>query len=145
VLVTTVIYAVVHALRGGGGPATEGMLAGWARTARLFVPLADPIVWPGVLGLFLLGLVLAVARGRTGSLWPSIGIHAAWVGVFRVGRLFFDIRHRPAWVVGPGWPPLIGGFAGVTAIVVTALLLRRVLRRTAHANFILENGNFGMV
>ena len=128
VLLTTSVYAIVHALRGGGRIEATGLAAGWARTAGLFAPLADPTVWPGVVGLFGLGLVLAAARRRTGALWVPIGIHAAWVGVFRVGRLFVDIRQRPAWAVGPGWPPLVGGVAGGVALVVTALLVRRMLR-----------------
>jgi len=49
--------------------------------------------------------------------------------VFRVGRLFFDIRQRPAWLVGPGWPPLVGGAAGALALVATALLVATWLRR----------------
>src|SRR5437899_3257200 len=85
-----------------------------------------------VVGLFGLGLLLAVARLRTGSLWVSIGIHAAWVSVFRVGRLFFAIRHEPVWLIGPGWPPLVGGVAGWLAIAVAAGVLwsrgRRAIR-----------------
>jgi len=124
-LVTTGVFAMVHALRGSvKGLVTTGWLAGWARTATLFAPLGDPVGWPGMAGLFGLGLVLAVVRRRTGSLWIAIGIHAAWVSVFRVGRLFFDIRRHPAWLVGPGWPPLVGGAAGLSAIVVTALVVR---------------------
>ena len=53
----------------------------------------------------------------------SIGIHTAWVAVFRVGRLFLAIQREPAWLVGPGWPPLIGGVAGWVAIVITSALL----------------------
>jgi len=128
-LVTTALYAVVHGLRGGGKVMTAGWLAGWARTTNLFAPLADPTVWPGIAGLFALGLVLGTLRLRTGSLWPAIGIHAAWVAVFRVGRLFFDIRQRPAWLVGPGWPPLVGGAAGMIALVATALLVAAWLSR----------------
>jgi membrane protease YdiL (CAAX protease family) len=83
-------------------------------------------------GLAGLGLVLAWARLRTGSLWVPIGIHAAWVAVFRVGRVFFRIRERPEWVVGSAWPPLIGGAAGLAGLIVTAaLLLRRSRRRSA--------------
>jgi membrane protease YdiL (CAAX protease family) len=128
-LLTTALYAGVHALRGGARIAVVGAWSGWERTASLFAPLADPVVWPGVAGLFALGLVLAWTRLATGSLWIAIGIHAGWVGVFRVGRLFFDIRRRPEWVVGPGWPPLVGGAAGALAVAVTAVLLVRALRR----------------
>ncbi len=130
VLLATVIYAVVHALRPGGSKAVYPM-AGIDRTIGLFAPLADTIVLPSIVGLFALGLVLAWARLRTGSLWVSIGIHAAYVAVFRVGRLLFDIEKTPAWLIGPGWPPLIGGAAGLLAVAVTAGLLRALLRRRA--------------
>ena len=128
-VVTTALYAVVHGLRGGGKVMATGWLAGWARTSNLFAPLADVHVWPGIAGLFVLGLIFGTLRLRTGSLWPAIGIHAAWVAVFRVGRLFFDIRQRPAWLVGPGWPPLVGGAAGVLALVVTVLAVSMWVRR----------------
>jgi membrane protease YdiL (CAAX protease family) len=136
VVATTAVYAVVHALRTGSGPrgAVE-WTAGWERLPALFAPLAGPEVLPGVVGLFALGLMLAWLRLRTGSLWMGIGVHAAWVAVFRVGRLFFEIKRRPQWLIGPGWPPLVGGAAGVVAIVVTAcvaaVLVRRLTRRRA--------------
>jgi uncharacterized protein len=129
VVVTTLVYAVVHGLRGGGKITASDWSAGWARTSSLFTPLGDALVWPGIAGLFVLGLLFASVRRRTGSLWVAIGIHATWVGVFRVGRLLFDIRQRPAWLVGPGWPPLVGGFAGAVAIATTFVLVRRFLRR----------------
>ena len=128
-VVTTTIYAVVHALRTRGGGDLSGPWSGVTRTVGLFAPLAEPTVWPSVGGLLLLGLILAWARVQTGSLWVPIGIHAAWVGVFRVGRLFVDIRPRPVWVVGPGWPPLIGGVAGMVGLAMTAILLWRLARR----------------
>jgi membrane protease YdiL (CAAX protease family) len=130
VLLATAIYAVVHALRPGGSKLAYPM-AGVDRTVGLFAPLADPIVLPSIAGLFGLGLVLAWARLRTGSLWTAIGIHAGYVAVFRVGRLVLDIRKTPAWLIGPGWPPLIGGAAGWLAVAVTAVLLARALRRSA--------------
>jgi membrane protease YdiL (CAAX protease family) len=129
VLLATTIYAVVHALRPGGSKAAYPM-AGIDRTIGLFAPLADALVVPSIVGLFALGLVLAWARLRTGSLWVSIGIHAAYVAVFRVGRLLFDIEKTPAWLIGPGWPPLIGGAAGLLAVAITAALLRVLLRRS---------------
>jgi membrane protease YdiL (CAAX protease family) len=130
VLLTTAIYAVVHALRPGGSKEAYPM-AGIDRTIALFAPLAETGVLPSVVGLFGLGLVLAAARVTSGSLWLSIGIHAAYVAVFRVGRLVLDIRTTPAWLVGPGWPPLVGGAGGLVAVAVTAALLWRVVRRRA--------------
>lgn len=125
VAATTAIYAAVHAI---GRPRGQDALHAWSgveRTAALFAPLADASVLPSLAGLVALGLVLAAARLGRGSLWVPIGIHAAWVGVFRVGRLFFDVRPEPAWLVGPGWPPLVGGAAGLAGVAATALLLRR--------------------
>jgi membrane protease YdiL (CAAX protease family) len=120
----TGIFAVVHGLRFGGGE-LHGPAAGIQRTLDLFSPLATPQAWPGVAGLAGLGAVLAAARLLTGSLWVPIGIHVAWVAVFRVGRLFLDLRADPAWLMGPGWPPLVGGLAGWIAIGTTAGLLTR--------------------
>ena len=125
-LLTTAIYAMVHVLRSGAGGG--GDWAGFARTRALFAPLADGTALPAMAGLFGLGLLLAALRLRTGSLWPAIGVHMAWVAMFRVGRLFVALGREPAWVVGPGWPPLVGGAAGGLALVVTAFLLRRALR-----------------
>src|SRR5262249_44685303 len=128
IVLSTAIYAIVHALRPGGSREVYPW-AGVARTLALFEPLARPGVLPGVLGLFALGLILVLARQRTGSLWTSIGIHAAWVTVFRLGRLLFDIRPTPVWLIGPGWPPLVGGVGGLIALVVTLGLVLAVLRR----------------
>jgi membrane protease YdiL (CAAX protease family) len=130
VLLSTAIYAIVHALRPGGSREVFPT-AGIDRTLGLFAPLGEAGVLPSLVGLFGLGLLLAVARQRTGSLWLPIGIHAAYVAVFRVGRLLLDIRRTPVWLIGPGWPPLIGGAGGLIALVATAALLAAALRRHA--------------
>lgn len=130
VLLSTAIYAIVHALRPGGSRELYPG-AGIDRTLGLFAPLGEVGVLPSLVGLFGLGLLLAVARQRSGALWLPIGIHAAYVAVFRVGRLLLDIRTTPVWLIGPGWPPLIGGVGGLVALVATAALLARALRRRA--------------
>jgi membrane protease YdiL (CAAX protease family) len=125
VALTTAIYAAVHAIGKGGRQATAHAWAGVERTAALFAPLGRPEALPELIGLALLGLLLAAARLRSGSLWLPIGMHAAWVAVFRIGRLFFDVRPTPVWLVGPGWPPLVGGAAGWLAIAIGAVMLAR--------------------
>lgn len=126
VIVSTAIYAVVHALRTRGSSGLAGPWGGVHRVMGLFAPLGEPATWPSLVGLTLLGLLLVAARQRSGALWVSIGIHASWVAVFRVGRLFMHVRPRPVWVVGPGWPPLIGGIAGLVALAGSAFLLWRM-------------------
>ena len=125
ILVTTIAYAAVHAIRTGGAHLEGGPWAGLARTVGLFAPLAHLATLPELAGLFGLGLLLAVVRLRAGTLWIAVGVHAAWVAGFRVGRLFFVLGPTPAWLVGSGWPPLIGGAGGWLALAVTAAVLFR--------------------
>lgn len=116
VVLVSLVYGVVHGLR-PGRHAAGGAAAGFERLLGLLGPLGDPSVLPAVLGLAALGGVLAFARLRSGSLWLAIGIHAAVVAVFRVGRLFVHVRQRPQWLVGSGWPPLVGGLVGGVAVL----------------------------
>ncbi len=125
VAATTLVYAAVHVLRARSFAGPVHAWSGVAQTITLFAPLANGAALPQLLGLALLGWLLAVARLRSSALWLPIGIHAAWVATFRVGRLFFDIRPTPPWLVGTGWPPLVGGAAGWIAVGVAALLLAR--------------------
>jgi hypothetical protein len=125
-LLTTAIYAAVHLLHPRSATAHD-VFAGVRRTVEILTPLADPANLPTFVGLFVFGLLLAAARLRTGALWVSIGIHAAWVALFRVGRLYFRVRHRPVWLVGSAWPPLVGSATGAVALLVTGALLAWLL------------------
>lgn len=133
VAVTTAAYAVVHAIRTGSVSGAVGPWTGFVRLAALFAPLATPAVLPRLVGLALLGLLLAAVRLRSGSLWTAIGVHAVWVAAFRVGRLFFALAPAPVWVVGTGWPPLVGGAAGWLAVAVSAALLPTLVGRASRA------------
>lgn len=125
VAITTAIYAVVHSIGHAKWRREVTPWSGFEHTLALFAPVARSEELPALIGLAVLGLVLVAARLRTGGLWTAIGIHAAWVAAFRIGRLFFDIRPGPAWLVGSGWPPLIGGATGGIALAVTAVLVFR--------------------
>lgn len=124
VAATTGIYAAVHAIGKSEKIARPAPAAGFERLRTLFEPLARPRAFRMLVGLALFGSLLAWARLGSGGLWLPIGIHAGWVAVFRIGRLFFEIEPHPAWLVGPGWPPVVGGAAGWVAVGVTWLLLR---------------------
>ncbi len=47
-------------------------------------------IWPFFLGLFLIGVALAVAYIKTGSLYLPIGIHAGFVAVGKLDGSFFE-------------------------------------------------------
>src|SRR5436309_4497319 len=125
VAATTLVYAAVHVIRARSFAGPPHLWSGVQQTSVLFAPLASGAALPQLVGLSLLGVLLALARLRSGALWLPIGIHAAFVATFRVGRLFFEIRPTPGWLVGTGWPPLVGGVAGWIAVGVAALLLAR--------------------
>ena len=125
VVAVTVVYAGLHGLRRVRLDGAVDMWSGLAYTEALLGRIVAPVNLMPLLGLLLLGSLLVAARLASGALWLPIGIHAAWVAVFRVGRLFLDIRPEPRWLVGTGWPPLVGGATGVIAAAVCAALLAR--------------------
>ena len=124
-IAVTVVYAGIHGLRRVRLDGAVDVWSGLAYTEALLGRVVAPVNLMPLLGLFLLGLVLLAARLASSALWLPIGIHAAWVAVFRVGRLFLDIHPEPRWLVGTGWPPLVGGATGAIAAAVSAVLLAR--------------------
>src|SRR5437773_4406252 len=85
VAATALVYAAVHVIRARSFAAPVHAWSGVQQTSVLFAPLASGAALPQVVGLSLLGVLLAVARLRSGALWLPIGIHAAFVAAFRVG------------------------------------------------------------
>ncbi len=58
-------------------------------------------IWPFFLGLFLIGIALAVAYIKTGSLYLPIGIHAGFVAVSKLdGSLFDEVAGRSRLLFG---------------------------------------------
>jgi membrane protease YdiL (CAAX protease family) len=132
VVLVTVVYAGVHGLRRMRIEGAVDVKSGVAYTLALLGRLVAPVDPMPFFGLLLLGLLLVSARLASGGLWLPIGIHAIWVAVFRVGRLFLDVRPEPRWLVGTGWPPLVGGATGAIAVAVCAMLLGRHVARGSH-------------
>jgi membrane protease YdiL (CAAX protease family) len=59
------------------------------------------VIWPFLLGLFLIGVALSVAYIKTGSLYLPIGIHAGFVAVGKLdGQLFRDVAGRSKLLFG---------------------------------------------
>jgi hypothetical protein len=87
IIMTSALYSIVHFLKAPERPATPvTWVSGFESIANSFFQFGDPIfVAGGFITLFLIGCVLADARVRTRSLWPSIGLHAGWIltlGIF---------------------------------------------------------------
>ncbi|MBD2579232.1 CPBP family intramembrane metalloprotease [Oscillatoria sp. FACHB-1406] len=81
---------------------------------------------PQLPGLFLMGLVLAVARWVDGgSLGLAWGLHAGWIWGLTIldsAELMSYSEESPAWGVGIGKQPL-AGLAGILCVLVTGVSL----------------------
>lgn len=100
--------------------------------------LGDPLAWftmakaPLLLGLTLLGVLLAIAYFNTGSLACSAGIHAglAWIGLLN-GRTHLDGLLRGNWLMGASkdlrTAPMV--WALLIVLMVACRLAGRRLRR----------------
>ena len=110
-LIQAMIFSLVHTRFNLGPTSTLGLL----------------------IGLFLLGVVLAELRHRNnGSLWPSIGLHGGLVSIWFLldkGLVNFS-SETPAWLIGPGGenPNPIGGIAG-WALLSTLLIAESCQRK----------------
>ncbi len=99
-----------------------GLVHPWSRHGLAGLPL--------LLGLVLLGLVLAERRRRDGgTLWGAIALHGGLVGgwfALQQGGLEFHAK-AAGWLWGPGLPHPnpIGGLPGLMALVALLLINRR--------------------
>jgi len=81
-------YALVHLLVSDPTLGRQGYTlgAGFAYFGHAIGRQLEPASVPPLIGLFLCGLVLAVAVRRTRSLYLAIGLHAGWAFAFQVLR-----------------------------------------------------------
>ena len=127
-IVSSVIYALAHLLR---APArmyvtTLDLTVGVRTLGLSFSQLSAPAsALPTLIGLFLLGVVLAEAFILTGTVWFSVGLHAGFViGAKLWPKMMVTRRGLPGWLAGWGRQPLISGAAAWVAALAVLLLLR---------------------
>lgn len=132
-LFSSLFYAAIHFIK----PAEEissTSLDAWAGIRYLigaFQPFLDLVtLFPGLFGLFLIGMVLSYAFFRTGSLYLSIGLHAGWVFAIKTIRVYGDYRREElGWLFGSSEPKLVSGVAGWIAIVAVGIIIHRITRQ----------------
>ncbi len=137
-IVTSVIYAVVHLVRSPAHYYLVGFhpAAGLQNLCASAAQLGHPIVAaPTLIGLFLLGMVLGQAFLTTGTVWFSIGLHAGFVLGAKTWPL---IAHGGGpvsrWIAGPGPVPLIAAPAAWAIALALFLILPRYLGASAAGN-----------
>jgi len=130
---SSLFYAAIHFIK----PAEEissSSLDAWAGLRYLgaaFQPFLDPAsLFPGLFGLFLIGLVLSYAFFRTGSLYLSMGLHAGWVFGIKTIRVYGDFRREDlGWFFGSLDPKLVSGVAGWIIILAVGLVIHYLTRK----------------
>jgi uncharacterized protein len=129
---SSAVYAASHLVR---SPArfeagTIHPLIGLQTLAASAAELGHPIAaGPGLLGLFLLGLLLGLAFLKSGRVYLSIGLHASViVGAKTWRKLAPGAQSAPAWLSGYGRPPLVSG-AAAWLVTLTLLILMAGLYR----------------
>ena len=133
---SSLFYAAIHFIK----PAEEissSSLDAWAGLRYLvaaFQPFLDPAsLFPGLFGLFLIGLVLSYAFFRTGSLYLSMGLHAGWVFGIKTIRVYGDFRREDlGWFFGSSEPKLVSGIAGWLIILAVGLVIHWMTRKRQH-------------
>jgi hypothetical protein len=127
-MVSSTIYALAHLVRAPGRfYVTTLELSAGVRTLGLsFSQLSAPLsALPTLIGLFLLGVVLAEAFILTGTVWFSVGLHAGFViGAKLWPKLMVTHHGLPGWLAGWGRQPLISGAAAWVLALAVLLLLR---------------------
>jgi membrane protease YdiL (CAAX protease family) len=74
--------------------------------------------------LFVIGLILAWSRVRTGGLWFAIGLHAGWIAAFKSFNLLHQLNPESPlhpWGVGES---LRAGLLPLATLAITAVLCR---------------------
>jgi len=137
-VLSSLFYSAIHFVK----PAQRALLESfdpWAGMRHLiysFQPFLDPLaLFPGLVGLFLIGVVLSYAFLRTGSLYLSIGLHAGWIFGLKTIRIFGDYRREDlGWLFGSLEPKLVSGVATWAGILLVGAIVHYVTRgrRKAH-------------
>lgn len=89
---SSLLYALLHFLKPQAVDAAQPMdwSLSWTLFAGTFDGLAGVQQPDSLLALFLAGMLLGAIREHTGHIAYCIGIHAGWVFVIRLTRLFTD-------------------------------------------------------
>ena len=132
-VVANLFYSALHFVK----PAEEYFLSGidpWAGFRHLFstfAPFLEPAqIAPGILGLFLIGIVLTYAFVRTGTLYLSIGLHAGWIISIKTVRVFGDYtRESLGWLFGSTDPKIVSGVMTWAGVILVGVAVHWITRK----------------
>ncbi len=125
-------FSALHFVKPGRSYFLDGIdpFAGFRHLLTTFAPFGDPLaILPGLMGLWLIGIVLSYALLRTGKLYLGIGLHAGWIVGLKSLRVFGDFRRDDlGWLFGASEPKIVSGaatFIGLLAVGAAVHFLTR--------------------
>lgn len=138
VIGSSLVFAFLHFLKPPDGyevATPDHPLAGFELLGKILLHFGDPYFFVTDFAvLFVVGLILAWARLRTGALWFPVGLHAGWVFAFKCYNLFYEMTPdhplRP-WGIGES---LRSGLLPLLTLALTALVCRHAMRPFSRAS-----------
>ncbi len=135
ILSLSLIFAAVHFLEPPAGsrvPDPEALDAGFVLLRQILHNFIDPAELVGrFLTIFAIGVVLALARWRTASLWMPIGLHAGWVFAYQLFKgVTWPVSGLPEMARLMVGTSIIEGLVPFGLTVVTGMLVMAVTRRS---------------
>jgi uncharacterized protein len=135
---TSLFFAFIHFLEPPEGSVIAdpgSALAGFELLGKILLHFTDPRFFvTDFVVLFVIGMILAWARVRTGALWFSMGLHAGWIFAFKGFNLLHQSQPehwlRP-WGVGDS---LRAGLVPLITLGVTAAICHPVMRGLTRAS-----------
>jgi CAAX protease family protein len=128
-------YSALHFVKPADAYFLSGIdpLAGFRHLVSTFAPFLDPSeIAPGLIGLWLIGIVLSYAFARTGTLYLSIGLHAGWIISIKTVRVFGDYRRNDlGWLFGSSDPKIVSGVATWAGIILVGIAVHWLTRKRA--------------
>jgi uncharacterized protein len=131
-LLVNLFYSALHFVKPGEEYFLDRLdvFAGFRHLLTTFEPFLEPLrLVPGLIGLFLIGVVLSYALARTGNLYLSIGLHAGWVAAIKSVRIVGDFSRRDlGWAFGATDPKIVSGVVTWIGILLVGLMVMRLTR-----------------
>ena len=142
---TSLLFSFLHFLKPPSGTVIADPahpLAGFDLLAKILLHFTDPMFFvTDFATLLLVGLILAMARVRTGALWFSIGLHAGWIMAFKAfGMLYRKVPEHALFPWGVG-DNLRSGALPLLALGVTAVICHFALKRFPPADSAAHDGD----
>ena len=135
ILAISLLFAFVHFLQPPSGTHVSNpyaLTAGFEMLALIGQRFLEPqLLIFAFSSLFLTGIILAIARQRTGSIWLPIGMHAGWI--FSVHLYLKLTEHQPNHPHGAGiylGDSIREGVLPLTALIITGIIIVIYLRKS---------------